>query len=175
MKRRPRRSVPATLTAVVLLAACALVAVVAIQLLLGETPWIRYDTVAGALHDLRWTDVVTAIAGAGVVVLGLALVLAAILPGKPTVLPLRGDPDSGASRRSYRSTLRAAASTVDGVSGATVKLKPRTVFAKVSTGRTTTDGLADAVRGAVEHRLDQIDPVVRPAVKVKVRAVRSPS
>ncbi|WP_410665392.1 DUF6286 domain-containing protein [Amycolatopsis sp. lyj-84] len=175
MKRRPRRSIPATLTAIVLLAACALVAVIAIQMLLGETPWIRYDTVAGALHDMRWSDVVTAIAGGVAVLLGLILVLAAILPGKPTVLPLRGDPDSGASRRSYRSTLHAAASTVDGVSGATVKLKPRTVTAKVSTGRTTIDGLADAVRGAVEHRLDQIDPVLRPTVKVKVRAARSAS
>jgi len=159
----------------VLLAACVLVAVVAIQMLLGETPWIRYDTVTGALHDTRWSDVVTAVAGAVAVVLGLAMTLAALLPGKPTVLPLRGDPDSGASRRSYRSTLRTAASTVDGVSGATVKLKPRTVFAKVSTGRTTTDGLADAVRHAVEHRLDQIGPVVRPTVKVKIRATRSTS
>ncbi|WP_410599695.1 DUF6286 domain-containing protein [Amycolatopsis sp. lyj-90] len=175
MKRRPRRSMPATLTGVVLLAACSLVAVVAIQMLLGERPWIRYDTVAGALHDTRWSDVVPAIAGAVAVLLGLVLVLAAILPGKPTVLPLRGDLDSGASRRSYRSTLRAAASTVDGVSDATVKLKSRTVSATVSTGRTTTEGLADAVRGAIAHRLDQIDPALRPTVKVRVRAARSAS
>lgn len=175
MKRRPRRSIPATLTAIVLLAACALVAVVAIQMLLGETPWIRYDTVAGTLHDLRWSDVATAIIGAVAVLLGLILALAAVLPGRLTVLPLRGDLDSGASRRSYRSTLRAAAATVDGVSSATVKLKSRKVSAKVSTGRATTDGLAEAVRGAITHRLDQIDPALRPAVKVKVRSARSAS
>jgi hypothetical protein len=175
VKRRPRRSIPATLTAVVLLAACALVAVVAVQMLLGEAPWIRYDTVAGTLHDLRWSDLATAVIGGVAVLLGLILLLAAVLPGSLTVLPLRGELDSGASRRSYRSTLRAAVSTVDGVSNATVKLKSRKVSAKVRTGRATTDGLAEAVRGAIAHRLDQIDPALRPTVKVKVRSVRSAS
>lgn len=175
VKRRPRRSIPATLTAVVLLAACAFVAVIAIQLLLGQNPWVSYESVAGTLHDARWNDLVPAIAGGGAALLGLALLLAAILPGKPTVLPLEGELDSGASRRSYRSTLSTAASTVDGVSAAKVKLKRRKVFAKVSTGRTVTDGLADAVRAAIEHRLDQIAPATRPAVKIKVHAARSAS
>ncbi|ANN17204.1 hypothetical protein SD37_17175 [Amycolatopsis orientalis] len=175
MKRRPRRSIPATLTALVLLAACVLVAVVAVQMLLGEPPWIRYDSVAGTLHELRWNDLATAVVGGVAVLLGLILLLAAVLPGRLTVLPLQGELDSGASRRSYRSTLRAAAATVDGVSSATVKLKSRKVSAKVTTGRATTDGLAEAVRGAITHRLDQIDPALRPAVKVKVRSARSTS
>ncbi|WP_410652633.1 DUF6286 domain-containing protein [Amycolatopsis sp. cmx-4-54] len=175
MKRRPRRSVPATLTAVVLLAACAFVAVIAIQLLLGQKPWVSYESVAGTLHGARWNDLVPAIAGGGAALLGLVLLLIAILPGRLTVLPLEGELDSGASRRSYRSTLTTAASTVDGVAGAKVKLKRRKVFAKVSTGRTVTDGLADAVRAAIEHRLDQIAPAARPAVKIKVHAARSAS
>ncbi|MEC3973880.1 DUF6286 domain-containing protein [Amycolatopsis sp. H20-H5] len=175
MKRRPRRSVPATLTAVVLLAACAFVAVAAIQPIVGETPWVSYRSVADALHGARWTDLVPAIAGGVAALLGLVLLLTAILPGKLTVLPLLGELDSGASRRSYRSTLRAAVSTVDGVSAAKVKLKRRKVSVKVTTGRTSTGGLADAVRGALERRLDQIVPAVRPAVKVKVHAVRSAS
>ncbi|WP_410655754.1 DUF6286 domain-containing protein [Amycolatopsis sp. lyj-112] len=175
MKRRPRRSIPATLTAVVLLLACALVAVVAVQMLLGETPWVRYDTVADALHDTRWSDLAPAIAGGLVAVLGLVLLMSAVLPGKPTVLPLQGELDSGASRRSYLSTLRTAASTVDGVAAAKLKLKHRRISAKVKTERTNTDGLTDAVRGAIERRLDQIDPAVRPTVKIKVHAPRSAS
>ncbi|HEV7978593.1 DUF6286 domain-containing protein [Amycolatopsis sp.] len=175
MKRRPRRSTPATLTAVVLLAACAVVAVVAIQTILGETPWLSYKTAADALHGARWNDLIPALAGGGAVLLGVVLLLTAFLPGRLTVLPLEGELDSGASRRSYRSTLRTAASTVDGVSGAKLKLKRRKVFAKVTTGRTTTDGLADAVRAAIEHRLDQITPALRPTVKVKVHAARSAS
>ncbi|MEV7037522.1 DUF6286 domain-containing protein [Amycolatopsis sp. NPDC051061] len=175
MKRRPRRSTPATLTALVLLAACTFVAVVAIQMILNQTPWVSYQAIADALHDAHWNDLIPALAGGGAALLGIILLLTAILPGKLTILPLHGDLDSGASRRSYRSTLRAAASTVDGVAGAKLILKRRKVTAKVTTGRTNTDGLADAVRGAIEHRLDQINPVVHPTVKIKVHAARSAS
>ncbi|MDQ3577033.1 MAG: DUF6286 domain-containing protein, partial [Actinomycetota bacterium] len=66
-------------------------------------------------------------------------------------------------------------STVDGVADAKVKVGRRTVSAVVSTGRTNTDGLADAVRTAIEHRLDHITPTVRPKLKVKVNAARSAS
>jgi hypothetical protein len=175
VKRRPRRSTPATLTAIVLLAACAFVAVIAIQMILGETPWVSYKSVADALHGAHWNDLIPAIAGGVAALLGLILLLTAILPGKRTVLPLQGELDSGASRRSYRSTLRTAASTVDGVSSAKLKLKGRKAVVKVSTDRTTTTGIADAVRGSIERRLDQITPTTRPAVKVKVHAARSAS
>ncbi|WP_439657609.1 DUF6286 domain-containing Asp23/Gls24 family envelope stress response protein [Lentzea sp. HUAS TT2] len=175
VKRRPRRSTPATLTAVVLLAACAFVAVIAIQMILEQTPWVSYQSVADAVHNTHWNDLVPAIAGGGAALLGFILLLTAILPGKRTVLPLEGELDSGASRCSYRSTLRAAASAVDGVSGAKLKLKGRKAVVKVSTDRTNTDGIADAVRDAISHRLDQITPVIRPDVKVKVHAARSAS
>ncbi|MGW4057607.1 DUF6286 domain-containing protein [Amycolatopsis sp. NPDC004747] len=175
MKRRPRRSTPAVLTALVLLAACVLAAVVAIQLILGQRPWISYDSVAGWLHAQRWNGLVPAIAGGVVVLLGLVLVLAAVFPGKLTVLPLQGEPESGASRRSYRSTLRTAAAGVDGVSGAKLTLRRRKVIARVRTGRTRTDGLAEAVHAAISRRLAQIAPATEPAVKVKVKATRSAS
>lgn len=175
MRRRPRRGIPATMTAVVLLAACVTVAVVATQTLLGEQPWLSYRAAVAALHDMRWQDAVPAIIGGASALVGLLLVLAAVLPGTPTVLPLAGDLDSGVSRRSYRSTLRAAASTVDGVSGVRLTVNTRTAAVRVNTNRTNLDGLADAVRDAVGRRLDQIRPVPRPAVKVKVHAARSAS
>ncbi|UOZ04890.1 DUF6286 domain-containing protein [Amycolatopsis sp. WQ 127309] len=175
MKRRTRRGVPATLTAVVLLAACVVVAVVAIQMIAGATPWLSYPSVARTLHDAHWNDPVPAVAGGVSALLGVILLLAAMLPGRLTVLPLEGEVDSGASRRSYRSTLRSAASTVDGVSRARVKLRRRSISAEVTTGRTNTDGLADAVSRAIERRLDQLTPVARPAVRVRVHAARSTS
>ncbi|WP_410582588.1 DUF6286 domain-containing protein [Amycolatopsis sp. lyj-108] len=173
MKRLPRRSIPAVLTALVMLAACVLVAAVAIQLILGQTPWISYQSVAGQLHATQWNDPIVAVAGGVTVLIGTLLLFAAILPGRLVVLPLAGGIDSGASRHSYHSTLRASASGVDGVAGATVKVKRRTIIARVRTERTTTDGLSEAVGEAIGHRLAQITPATVPTIKVKVTRSRS--
>lgn len=175
MKRRSRRSVPALLTALVLLGACVVTAVVAIQLLLGERPWLSYDAIAGSLHDLRWTDVLPAVAGGVLALLGLVLLLAAVVPGAATVLPLDGLFDTGAARGGYRSTLRSAAAGVDGVSRARVRLGKRRAQVRVDTARSRPEGLADAVRTAVTQRLDQIGPVRRPSVEVRVRSPRRSS
>jgi hypothetical protein len=43
------------------------------------------------------------------------------------------------------------------------------------TNRTNTTGLDDAVKAAVEHRLDQIDLATRPTVTAKVRTTRNTS
>lgn len=175
MKRRPRRGVPATLTALVLCAAGALVAVVAIQLLLRETPWISYDWAATTLHDTRWRDTAVLVAGIVVAALGLVVLAAALLPGKPTVLPLRdneSEVDSGASRRSFRSTLRVAAASVDGVSSARLRLGRRRVRAAVRTNRVTTAGLDEAVAAAVEHRLAQIGPATDLTVQTRASTTR---
>ncbi|MEU7788977.1 DUF6286 domain-containing protein [Amycolatopsis sp. NPDC049159] len=176
MKRRPRRSLAATLTALVLLAGCVLVAVVAVQLILGKRPWISVEAVASWLHGQRWTDLLPAAAGGIAALLGLVLLLAAALPGAATVLPVEGGPfEAGVARAGYRSTLRAAAAAVDGASAAAVKLTARRVKVRVTTARTRPDGLADAVREAVGHRLDQIRPANRPTVSVRVRAPRRSS
>ncbi|WP_431875891.1 DUF6286 domain-containing protein [Amycolatopsis sacchari] len=176
MKRRPRRSLPATLVALVLLAASVLVAITAVQMLLHEHAWLSYDRAARALHELRWTDTAVLVAGVVAAVLGLLLFLCALVPGARTVLPLATDDtaiDSGASRRSYRSTLRAAAADVDGVSNAKLKVKARSVKAVVRTRRTNPAGLAETVEDSLAHRLDQIAPARRPTVKIKLKAVRS--
>ncbi|RZQ64609.1 DUF6286 domain-containing protein [Amycolatopsis suaedae] len=174
MKRRPRRRVPSTLTALALLAACVVVAAVAIQLILGQPQWIDYDRVATTLHGLRWNDPLTAVAGGLLALLGLVLLLAAVLPGRLIVIPLDGDPDSGASRRGYRNTLRAAAA-VDGVSALKLRVRRRRIKAVVRTNRGTTAGLDEAVRAGLERRLDQIRPSTRPALTVNVRSTRKPS
>ncbi|MBN6041256.1 DUF6286 domain-containing protein [Amycolatopsis sp. 195334CR] len=162
MKRRPRRVVAATSAALVMAAGSTVVAVVAIQLILGERPWIDWNAVAG----LDWRALPIAISGGTLVLLGLLLGCAAVLPGRLTVLPLR--PDSGVSRPSYRSTLRRAAANVDGVSRAKLTVRRRRLSAKVRTDRTNTTGLADAVRSALAERLGRIDPATSPRISVKV-------
>ncbi|WIX98381.1 DUF6286 domain-containing protein [Amycolatopsis mongoliensis] len=175
MKRRPRRSFPATLTALVLTAAGALAAIVAVQMIAGERAWLDYGAIARRLTTLRWADLPVVITGGVVAVLGLLLLAGAVLPGKPVVLPLRGEPDAGVARRSLRSTLRAAAARVDGVEQVALTLRRRSIRVRVRTRRTRPDGIADSVRSAVAARLDRIDPVRRPAVKVRLRTPRSTS
>jgi hypothetical protein len=77
--------------------------------------------------------------------------------------------------RGLRSTLRAAANSVDGVAATTLTLRRSAVAVTVRTHRTNTEGLADAVRSAIGHRFDQITPATRPTVRVKVTTTRSAS
>jgi hypothetical protein len=178
MMRRPRRTIPAAVTALALLAVCVLTAISAIQLLADQRPLISYAAIADLAHTTHWDSLAVTAAAGLVVLIGLILLLTAILPGRPTVIPLRATDtgaamDAGASRRSLHSTLRAAANAVDGVTATTLTLRQRTVTAAVRTHRTTPEGLAEAVRAAINHRLDQISPATRPAVRVRVIAPRS--
>ncbi|ALG06044.1 DUF6286 domain-containing protein [Kibdelosporangium phytohabitans] len=175
MIRRPRRGIPAVLTAVVLLGVCVVVAVSVVQLLLDEPPLISYDAVAGRIHQAQWTDLVPAIAGGVVALVGLLLVLSAVVPGKSRILVLTPDgstTDAAISRTSLRTTLRDAAK-VDGVTNAVVTVRRGRVRTVVRTDRTITDGLADAVRAAVEQRLGHIGLARHHDVTVKVKAPRS--
>ncbi|ATE55787.1 DUF6286 domain-containing protein [Actinosynnema pretiosum] len=180
MKRSSRRSAPAVLVALAVLAACAVVTTVAARRILGLTPWIETGALFAALHGARWTDPVVTLAAAACALLGAVLLLCALLPGAPTVVPLRDDdPDveravsSGVTRRSLRRALRATAASVDGVNAAGLVLTRRAVSATVTTDRTSTAGLADAVRAAVEERLDRLGPAGRPEVGVRVKARRT--
>jgi hypothetical protein len=182
MMRRPRRTIPAAVTALVLLGMCVLTGISVIQLIADERPLISYAAIADLAHTTRWDSLAVAVAAGLVMLIGLILLLAAILPGRPTVIPLDATNidadtgtaiDAGASRRSLHSTLRAAANAVDGVTATTLALRRRTITAVVHTHRTTREGLAEAVHAALSHRLDQISPATRPAVRVRVVAPRS--
>lgn len=175
MIRRPRRGLPATLTALALLAASVLVATSAIQLLAGGQPVLDYAAFAEALNSTTWNDVVVAVVGALAAVLGLVLLLAVVTPGKATVLPLSDDPadlDSGVSRHSMLRDLRAAANSADGVTSAKVKLRGRKLTAKVRTDRTAANTVADSVGTALRWRLDQISPATKPALRVRITSAR---
>jgi uncharacterized protein DUF6286 len=184
MRRLPRRTIPAAVTALVLLGACVLTAISAIQLIAGRRPVISYAAIADLAYTTHWDSLAVAGSACLVMLIGLILLLAATPPGRPTVIPLHDGENgadtetvlnTGASRRSLRATLRAAANAVDGVTATTLMLRRRTVTAAVRTHRTTPEGLGEAVRAAISHRLDQISLASRPAVRVRVIATRSGS
>lgn len=177
MRRRPRRSIPAALVAVAGIAVSALAATSGVQWLLGKPQLVSLDAVAASAHAVAWDQPQVFAAGVVSAVLGAVLLLAAVLPGRPTVVPLTPEGfdaqvDAGASRRGVASTLRAAAVGVDGVVGSSVKVRARRVAAKVSTDRAHTDGLPESVRAAVDQRLGQLGLATSPRVKVKVASGR---
>ncbi|HVV07742.1 DUF6286 domain-containing protein [Amycolatopsis sp.] len=174
MIRRPRRSLAATLVALVGLALCALVATSAIQLLVHQKPVLDYHAAATRLHDLHWNELPVVIAGAVLAALGLVLLLTAVLPGRALVLPLQGGGgtsaplDSGAARRGMTNTLRAAAESIDGVGSAKLKLGRRKLKARITPDRLAGDELGRQVTAALDEQLDRIAPARRPATRVKI-------
>ncbi|WP_439664231.1 DUF6286 domain-containing protein [Lentzea sp. HUAS TT2] len=172
MTRRSRRALPATLTALVLLSASVLVAVCAIQLAVGEAPLLSYDSLAGLLNDTTWSAQGVAVAGGVATAIGLVLFLAAVVPGRARTAAL--DEHTAVSVRGLRNALRSAA-VVDGVESAAVKVRRRRVRAVVRTRRSVVDGLGDAVRAALEHRVGEFALARPPQVVVRVKALRSTS
>jgi hypothetical protein len=169
VNRRPRRSRPAVLAGLVLLAACVLVATDAIQIVVKRHPMLTYATLAHDLHRLHWNGLATEITAIVLLAIGLILLLAACLPGRHVVLALdEGDslPPSGLSRHGLRTMLRAAAADVDGVTTAKLTLRRKVAAASVhSAGPPGT--LAEDVRRALDQRLDQIAPARRHTLRVR--------
>lgn len=181
MIRRPRRTVPATVVAVVLLAACVVVAVAVIQSLLGQTPFVGLSPVLSFTSAQRWNSVVTIVVASVVVLLGLVLLLVALGPGTPTVLPLArltdddGAPvaDAGVRRATLDTDLTAAAAGVTGVSSARVRTRRKRVTARIMTAAQDPDRVPDLVRERLTDRLREIAPAHTPTVRVRARRDRN--
>ena len=176
MIRRPRRSLPATLLALVLLTAAVLVALSCIQLLRHQSPLIPFAALAAFGASLHWNDPITLLAGAVAAALGLLLLTAALLPGKPTVLPLAGRADqtsAGVSRHSLRRDLTTTAAGVDGVSFATVRVRRARIIATVRSDAADTAGVPKQVRSRLDQRLTDIALARRPRLRIRVSSKRS--
>ncbi|MEU8895625.1 DUF6286 domain-containing protein [Nocardia sp. NPDC048505] len=172
MTRLPRRVVPAVVVAVLLCAAAILVAVSLIQRLAGTREWVSYDSVAGRLHDTTWGSAWVLAAGIGVTALGLVLLAAAAVPGKPVVLALEpGDGiEAGIARRSLRQALAEAAGRVDGLDRTRVALRKNKIHVKGHT-RHTLEQTAQEIGSAVADRLDRIKPATVPLLRTSLRTI----
>ena len=98
LRRRPARTVPATITAVVLLALGVGLVWAAVQRLV-QGSWPTFADQTGAwVAALSWGTVWVLVISIAVAVLGLILLVAAIKPGPPTAMVV----DSGSLRRCRR-------------------------------------------------------------------------
>ena len=177
MIRRPRRSVPAGLVALVLLALCALVVTAVVQSLLGRTPFVSLAQLLAITSSQQWNSPAVVAAAIVVGLIGLVLLVAALRPGRPTVLPLGAveGPDgrpgavAGVRRHSLDTDLAAAVAAIPGVTAAEVSTSRNRVRARVRVAAAEPDLVPAQVRDRLWARIVEIGPAVRPAVTVRAR------
>jgi hypothetical protein len=189
MIRHPRRSIPATVVALVILAGCVLVAVSCIQQLTGHPPVVSWAQLADYGRRLHWHDATVLTAGGIAAGLGVVLLACAVLPGIPTMLPLAGDHDTtdpvaagndraavdaGLARRSLQHALRHAAADADGVTGASVRANNRTVVSTVRSPLRNRAEVGDLVGQQLQRRLDLVALARRPRLRIHVRTKQTP-
>lgn len=170
---RPRRTVPGVLVAAVLAAAGILGAIQAASAALDRPVWnVPHRDFTGPLQDTHWNDTVTLAVAAAVAFIGLALVLAGLIPGRPRAIPLASGDElivTGVPRRSLRRSLARLAADIDGIDRARVKARHRSIVVRATTRLRDTTGLREDVRTAVQDRLAALDPLWPPRVKVRLR------
>ncbi|GLZ48920.1 hypothetical protein Acsp06_51050 [Actinomycetospora sp. NBRC 106375] len=176
MIRRPRRSIPATIVALLLLAMCVLVVLCCVQALLGQTPLISFTQLLAVGSGQSWDSAVVVTLAVATAVLGLVLLVAAIRPGNPTVMPLvplsydgATGSDAGVRRHSLVRDLTTTAEAVPGVTKATVDAGRRRIVATVAVAAADPAAVPDTVRGRLEYRLVEIGPAPRPKVRIRAR------
>lgn len=176
MIRRPRRTIPATITALVVLAAAALAAISCIQLIAGTPPLIPFTTVGEFAATTTLNNPAVLAGGALLVLLGAMLLVCALLPGTPQVLALASSndhTDAGVARHSLARDLTTHAAAADGITDAHVTVGARTVKVNARTALRDRTGLAERLRERVATRLVDIN-LARPArIRVTITPDRS--
>lgn len=175
MIRRPRRIVPATVVALLLLTAAVLVVVSCVQVLTGQPPVVPFADLAAVGAQATLGDPGVVAVSVVVALVGLWLLLLALTPGSPTVLPL-GDGgsgiDTGITRRSLDRALSDAAEGIDGVRSTTVRSRRNRVRADVRPAFGDPAQLRDRVRERLGERLAEIGPASTPRITVRVARPR---
>ncbi|MFI6483496.1 DUF6286 domain-containing protein [Nonomuraea sp. NPDC050663] len=160
---RPRRTVPAVIVAILLAALGIVVAIEVISSLLGSPArLVDYDGVYGWATTTPWSDPMVLIAFGLVAALGLVLLVTALRPGQPRLMPVRtDDPDLiiGIPPKSFARALAHAAEEVPGVRAATASVRGNTVSVTAGTSGWNDAELSETVRQAVQARVAALRPV----------------
>ncbi|MEU8269067.1 DUF6286 domain-containing protein [Sphaerisporangium sp. NPDC049002] len=169
---RPRRTVPAVVTSL-LLAAAALVtfvgAVAALARGRAQVPPLTWLAPVGRTH---WSDPAALTTAAVACLLGILLLVLALTPGRPRAIPIASeDPRTvtGITRTGLSRHLATVAAKVDGVSRARVRLRRDRVHVTAATPLRDASGLPDEVTQAVVTRLEELRPLRPVRVRVTVR------
>jgi Family of unknown function (DUF6286) len=122
----------------------------------------------------RWDALVVRIWSVILIVVGALILALQLKPRRAIRLPLRSGhdaTDAAVTRRGLAGMLRAAATSVDGVSKATVKVRRRRVRITAATaarGRPAASALTEPVTHALRARLDNLNMHHPPRLTVRV-------
>ncbi|WP_017589169.1 DUF6286 domain-containing protein [Nocardiopsis ganjiahuensis] len=170
---RPRRSWPAVLTGFLILVVAVIAAAEVIAALAGNP--LRLIPV-GAATDYAgattWSEPSVQIASAVLALIGLALIVVALAPGRSRWTALRTDDPAlvvGLTRPALRRAVAAAAQDVSGVDSVNVAVRGNKLRVHVRTGMRESGELPGEVTAAVEHRLEELAPLRSMRIATHVR------
>ena len=133
-------------------------------------PWPRlYE-----LGDNQWDTALVRLVAAGVLLVGLLLLLIALKPRRAPRLRIASSQpgvDAAITRRSLRTTLLNAATRVDGISGAKAKVSKRKVTVTATSRLGTPDtarSLTGQLEAALRARLDSLQLAKTPRLRARV-------
>ena len=175
LRRRPSRTVPATIVAVVLLALGVLTVIAAIGRLVTGS-WDRLVTrPAGAVEAQSWGSTVVLLVAVLTLLVGLVLVVAGLKPGAYRSARLDGPTGAGIERTDYVITngavARLAASQadlVDGVDKVSASADGRRVRLRLTTSSEQTAQIRDRVVQGVTASLTATGIAPAPRVSATV-------
>jgi hypothetical protein len=122
----------------------------------------------------RWDTLVIRVWAAILIIVGVFLLALELKPRRITRLPVRSADtatDAALTRRGLGGALRAAATSIDGITGATVTVRRRSarvVARSAARGRSVAHRLRDPVRQEVRARLDALSLARPPRLRVHV-------
>ena len=172
---RPRRALPAIVVSALLAVATGLIAAYLISNYVGHQVHVLPGGLFQAGHQLHWDDPRPLVASGVACALGLLLIVLALRPGRFRVVPVTSqDPYAVAAmtRAGLRRYLVGAASTVDGIASAKVKVRRRRARVYATSSLRDTAGLTAQVETAVTDRLTTLAPLQPLRVRVSVRKRR---
>jgi Family of unknown function (DUF6286) len=137
-------------------------------LLVHWTTWYHWG------RKTRWDDFVIRVWSAVLILIGIVVVGLELKPRRTTRLPLRpvhDATDAAVTRRGLARMLRAAATGVDGISSAAVKVRRRRASitaASAARGRPAAEALTEPVTQALDGCLESLNLRHPPRLKVHV-------
>jgi Family of unknown function (DUF6286) len=163
----------AVLLAVALLGAGLLVAVnVLLAGLRKRSFYLPYETLARDLRRTTWASGQVRAAAIGACLVGLLLLWLALRSARSAALPLAPGPagvDTEVSRRGLQAALAAAATRVDGVQRARVRVRRLRARVVATSHLRDVTGLRERIEEQVRSALAEIGLRHQPTVAVKVR------